>query len=100
MLGDEFIDDLSNIYTEASGNQINIFHSDMLNLGATTSTGRSGVIKLNGNIYFVSHSYSYMLELNPITETTRLIGDLYSGGSKWAGGVLANKKIYFSGFLV
>jgi len=55
VLGDEFIADISNIYTEASGNQINIFHSDMLNLGATNSTGRSGVIKLNGNIYFSAY---------------------------------------------
>lgn len=53
--GDELADDVSNIYTEASGHKINIFHSNLLNIGETTSNGKSGVIKLNSNIYFSAY---------------------------------------------
>lgn len=55
VFGDELADDVSNIYTEASGHKINIFHSDMLNLGTTTSTGKSGVIKLASVIYLSAY---------------------------------------------
>lgn len=58
VLGDELGSSLSNIYTEASGHQINIFHSAMLNLGETDNTGNSGVIKLDGDIYFSAYGFN------------------------------------------
>lgn len=77
VLGDELADDVSNIRTEASGNKINIIHSDMLNLGDTTSNGKSGVIKLNSNIYFSAYGSNNLfigkesgsLSLNIISST-------------------------------
>ena len=49
----------------------------------------------NGKIYGIPRDATQVLEINPETGTTALIGSTYSDTGKWVGGVLApNGKIY------
>jgi streptogramin lyase len=55
-----------------------------------------GVLAPNGMIYF-TYNATQILQLDPTTDITSLIGSIYNGTSKWHGGVLApNGMIYFA----
>jgi streptogramin lyase len=56
-----------------------------------------GVLAPNGMIYFTPYNATQILQLDPTTDITSLIGSIYNGTSKWHGGVLApNGMIYFA----
>lgn len=54
-----------------------------------------GVLAPNGRIYGIPYNSTFVLIINPVTNTTNGIGGLSSTLAKWVGGVLAsNGKIY------
>jgi len=56
---------------------------------------QGGVLAPNGKIYAIPCNAEQVLEIDPISGTTTLIGSTYSDTYKWQGGVLApNGKIY------
>ena len=75
-----------NVQVEPQSNMIGAYDSYM-----------GGVLAPNGKIYFVPSDASQILELNPTTNTTQLVGSIFTETAKWNGGVLApNGKIYFA----
>jgi hypothetical protein len=52
-----------------------------------------GVLAPNGMIYFACTA-NQILKLDTVTETTSLVGSIYSGNNKYEGGVLATNGIY------
>ena len=59
----------------------------------------SGALAKNGKIYFVPYKATQVLEIDPNTKATTLIGSVYSDSGKWVGAVLApNGKIYCAPF--
>jgi hypothetical protein len=47
-------------------------------------------------IYFTPYNATQILQLDPTTDITSLIGSIYNGTSKWHGGVLAPNGIFRS----
>ena len=63
---------------------------------ASVGTGKwwGGVLAPNGKIYGIPYTKNNILEIDPVTKTTSVFGNL-AGSSKYSGGVLApNGKIY------
>ena len=57
--------------------------------GAASSNYMGGVLAPNGKIYCIPSSATRVMEIDPLTNTTKLIGsNLGTGTSKWAGGYL------------
>jgi len=54
-----------------------------------------GVLADNGKIYCIPRGYSQMLEIDPSTDTTSLVGSVLTlHGEKYLGGVYANGNVY------
>ena len=55
-------------------------------VGGTSNIYSGGVLAPNGKIYFAPYGASQILELNPTTNTTQLVGSAYGeDDDKWAG---------------
>ena len=70
-------------------------------IGSNITSGGSAyagcVTAPNGKIYFAPYNASKILELDPTTGVTTLVGSVLAGTVKYYGGVLApNGKIYFA----
>jgi hypothetical protein len=54
-----------------------------------------GALGPNGKIYGIPRNATQLLEIDPATKTSALVGTVSSSTNKWFGGVLAkNGKIY------
>jgi hypothetical protein len=55
-----------------------------------------GVLAPNGKIYFTPTNPAQILELDPTTNTTSLIGDVYAGSSKMGWWCISNQMVKYN----